>query len=257
MSKRVFSLIAISAAAAVTCVGHSASEEQALESQLQAIYRASTINVANGQILDRGSVLIIHKPGFAANPSNTAAFINIVKGGQVKHHKGSEFLAKMSSDTAPPVNVQVGDGFFITKLQVKKDEVTFHIRSCGACEPGAALDPNYVSAVITFQFDKGTLLSAQAADVHAAIAPFITTLEEEQGAAPAPQQGAVTQAPARAGAENGGGPPPVNITQGEDVQQVMNALGPPLSNATVGQKQVLTYSNLKITFLNGKVLDVQ
>jgi hypothetical protein len=41
------------------------------------------------------------------------------------------------------------------------------------------------------------------------------------------------------------------------IDQVKAALGDPVSIADTGTKPIYVYKNLKITFLNGKVSDVQ
>ena len=41
------------------------------------------------------------------------------------------------------------------------------------------------------------------------------------------------------------------------IDQVQQALGAPLKTVNLGAKQIYVYKDLKITFLNGKVSDVQ
>jgi hypothetical protein len=50
---------------------------------------------------------------------------------------------------------------------------------------------------------------------------------------------------------------PVNIEIGQTIDQVTAALGPPLHTATVGTKKIYSYKDMKITFKDGKVSDVQ
>jgi hypothetical protein len=59
---------------------------------------------------------------------------------------------------------------------------------------------------------------------------------------------------------NAGTPPPaeqVNIELGQTIDQVTAAMGQPLRKATVGTKTIYTYKDMKITFKDGKVADVQ
>ena len=59
---------------------------------------------------------------------------------------------------------------------------------------------------------------------------------------------------------NAGTPPPaeqVNIEVGQTIDQVTAAMGQPLRKATVGAKTIYTYKDMKITFKDGKVADVQ
>lgn len=243
-----FPFIALYFGAVVTCF--SAGNRQTLQDQLRNTYRVSKFKLGMTQLTERGSVLIVQRAGLTANPS-VLPFVNYIRNGQVKHGKMSDFFAGMSDESTAPAGVQVGDGFYLAKLQVKKDEIVFQIRGCGACEPGAPLDPNAPSAVVAFQFEKGYLASATPQQVHAVIAPFIVSADEPQ---PGPS------VPAEQIAQTSGAPPaaaPVTITGGEDMQQVIQVLGEPETRATVGSKEILTYTGVKITFVNGKVSDVQ
>jgi len=63
----------------------------------------------------------------------------------------------------------------------------------------------------------------------------------------------------RAEADAGVAPeaPPVNIEAGQTLAQVEAALGQPQKHLTVGQKTIYVYKDMKITFKEGKVTDVQ
>jgi hypothetical protein len=50
---------------------------------------------------------------------------------------------------------------------------------------------------------------------------------------------------------------PVTVTAGQTIEQVQAALGQPSQVVDLGVKKVYMYNNMKITFLNGKVKDVQ
>jgi hypothetical protein len=249
MRRLPFPLIALYFSAAVICFSHSTRNQQTLRDQLRNMYRVSKFNVGMTELAERGSVLIIQKAGLTATPPSALPFVNYIRSGQVKHGKVSDFFARMSNDSTAPAGIQVGDGFYLVKLLVKKDELVFQIRGCGACEPGAPLDPNGLSAVVAFQFDKGYVASATAQQVHTVVAQFIMSAEEAQPGPPAVDT-----------AQNPAAPPiaaPVTITGGEDIQQVIQVLGEPQTRATMGSKQILTYPGVKITFVNGKVSDVQ
>jgi hypothetical protein len=49
----------------------------------------------------------------------------------------------------------------------------------------------------------------------------------------------------------------LNITTGQTIEEVVGALGPPVRIATIGAKKIYMYKDMKVTFLNGKVTDVQ
>ena len=51
--------------------------------------------------------------------------------------------------------------------------------------------------------------------------------------------------------------PPVSISLGQSIQQVTGALGQPKSIVDLGAKKIYVYNDMKITFNDGKVADVQ
>jgi hypothetical protein len=51
--------------------------------------------------------------------------------------------------------------------------------------------------------------------------------------------------------------PSVNIDKGQTIDQVTAALGPPTKQFNVGAKKIYVYKDMKITFIDGKVSDVQ
>jgi hypothetical protein len=86
----------------------------------------------------------------------------------------------------------------------------------------------------------------------------------EQAAATPPNQPAA--APAAAAPE--APPPPIeapppppadptNIAEGQTIDEVVKAMGQPLHIANVGTKVIYSYKDLKVTFVNGKVKDIQ
>jgi hypothetical protein len=57
--------------------------------------------------------------------------------------------------------------------------------------------------------------------------------------------------------QQGPPPEPQQIEKGQTPDQVKAALGTPDKIVTLGAKQIYVYKDLKVTFLNGKVSDVQ
>ena len=76
--------------------------------------------------------------------------------------------------------------------------------------------------------------------------------EVAQEAAPG-APGAGTSAPSAAPATAA----PVTVSQGQTVAEVTAAMGPPKSEVNLGSKVIYVYPDMKITFKNGKVSDVQ
>ena len=51
--------------------------------------------------------------------------------------------------------------------------------------------------------------------------------------------------------------PPAEVTNGQTEDQVIAAYGQPLRKANVGTKTIYFYKDVKVTFQNGKVSDIQ
>jgi hypothetical protein len=76
---------------------------------------------------------------------------------------------------------------------------------------------------------------------------------------------AAAQEPAAAGAARAGGPnaappssaPPATLSLGQTTDEVTAILGPPKNIVDLGPKKIYVYSDMKVTFKNGKVADIQ
>jgi hypothetical protein len=80
-----------------------------------------------------------------------------------------------------------------------------------------------------------------------------------QPAAPAPPPAAPAAEAPPAPIEPPPPPPPdaPEVAEGQTIDQVVAALGQPLRKAKIGTKEIYTYKDLKVTFVNGKVKDIQ
>jgi len=63
--------------------------------------------------------------------------------------------------------------------------------------------------------------------------------------------------PSAAAPEAPAAPPPAELAMGQTYDQVKAILGVPKSIADVGPKKIYVYKDVKVTFLNGKVTDIQ
>jgi hypothetical protein len=50
---------------------------------------------------------------------------------------------------------------------------------------------------------------------------------------------------------------PVEVSEGQTIEQVVAAMGQPQKKAKIGTKEIYYYKDIKVTFVNGKVKDVQ
>jgi hypothetical protein len=107
-----------------------------------------------------------------------------------------------------------------------------------------------------FQFAKGYLAKASVPDVEDTIgqvfalggpASIAQPAQPEPQVQPQPQPEQPAPAPAQ----------PASIEKGQTIDQVVAILGQPEKRVDLGAKKIYVYKDLKITFVNGKVTDVQ
>ncbi len=176
----------------------------------------------------------------------------------------------------------VDEKVYLLKVDVKPNEVIFLIQSCGSCEPGG-IDPGHhpSQATVHMQFVKGFQTATDLKHVQASIGELLALPDsggdqnaqaqpQQQDAAPAGQPApAADPAPAAAPPAEPAqhfdpvAPPPpppadpVQISLGQTVDQVTAALGTPQKVVKAGTKEIYVFKDLKVTFVKGKVTDVE
>ncbi|HEY0701728.1 MAG TPA: hypothetical protein VGD60_03080 [Candidatus Acidoferrales bacterium] len=145
-------------------------------------------------------------------------------------------------------------------IHLKDEKVIVNFTECDSCNGG---DASSYKGSVAFQFPKGYIEggadAGQIADVISQVlAPPDPNADQgnqqqqggdqgQQQQQAAPQQ----QAPQQPAA------PPASIQLGQTVDQVTASFGPPEKIVNLGTKQIYVYKDLKVTFVNGKVTDVQ
>jgi hypothetical protein len=160
---------------------------------------------------------------------------------------------------------QVGDKVYPTKVEVNvaKDTVSLGIVACDTCNKTDP--PTYNKAQIVFQFPKGSLANANAGQVEDTIGQVLSISNDDaqQGGDQGQQQGGQQQGgQGQQQADQGNQQPqpqaePQSIEKGMTTDQVEAAMGKPEKIVNLGPKKIYVYKDLKVTFLNGKVFDVQ
>jgi hypothetical protein len=261
-------------------------------------------NADNTDIAITGSVLILQKKGFSAGAAaNKVPTQNTYQDGQIKAGAATTArrLGGLSRLGAVPglgslagvagvagsaagaagasrdfVN---GEKLYVTQISVdrSKDAVAFYLIS------DAYGDAGRYKGSLTFQFSKGTLGSADLAQVQPVIAQVFRIAPSDQNAA-TPQGG--QQAPAAPVAPAAYQPPLAPVAQaqpeaplalippppppppdpvvetksievGQTKDQVTAILGKPDKTFKAGTKEIYQYKDIKVTFVNGKMTDAQ
>jgi hypothetical protein len=158
-----------------------------------------------------------------------------------------------------------GDKVYPTKIDVnaEKDTVTMGIVACDTCNKTDP--PTYNKANIVFVFPKGSLGKASAGEVEDTIGQLLSISEDSQQQDQGGDQGqqGQDQQGGQQGAQQGGQQQqaqqaePQTIEKGQTTDQVQGSLGKPDKIVNLGAKQIWVYKDLKVTFVNGKVSDVQ
>jgi len=226
-----------------------------LGDQLKTQYKLAKMgsDSSGWSVVEAGTVLVIQKGGIRSYPPGDATLLpNTYKDGTM--HAPSALIKKFwnikglgqGSDNSRilPLETKV----YATKISVdaKNDKVTFNIIECDSCN-GVQQLSSYKSAVV-FQFPKNYLSKADVSQIKDVISLVLApdTGGQQQQAQTQQQQTPDQSAPA-----------PQTIQLGQSIDQVKAALGQPEKIVDLGQKQIYVYKDLKITFVNGKVADVQ
>lgn len=143
-------------------------------------------------------------------------------------------------------------------INLKAEKVAVNFTECDSCNGG---DASSYKGEVVFQFPKGYLEGADAGQVADLISqvlappdPNAPQQDQNQQAGGQQQQGGDQQ---QAQQPQQPAAPPASIQLGQTVDQVQAAFGPPEKIVNLGTKQIYVYKDLKVTFVNGKVTDVQ
>jgi hypothetical protein len=264
-------LIVFAAAMAALPAG---AQAPTLQEQLAAQYKLVKMGSDSSgySVVDEGTKLAIQKGGLMGVPySDTSVQSNKYENGTVKGpnavlSKGIGFGMKRFGKEQTTKLFAKGDKVFPSKIDVNldKDTVTMGIVACDTCNN---TDPKtYNKANVVFAFPKGTLAKASAGEVEDTIGQLLAISNDDaqqgdngnqQGGDQGGQQGGQqAAAPAQQPAVQDQ-PEPQSIEKGMTPEQVEAAMGKPDKKVNLGPKQIYVYKDLKVTFLNGKVSDVQ
>jgi hypothetical protein len=248
-----------------------------LQEQLAAQYKAVKMgsDTSGYSVVEKGTLLAIQKGGILAVPyTDQTVLASKYEGGTVHGPSGLAVTARKSlmghfsatqSQGQTTHLFQVGDKVYPMKLDVNvaKDTVTMEIVACDTCNKTDP--PTYNKANVVFQFPKGSLAAANAGSVEDTIGQLLSISDDTQQADQGgQQQGGQQQGGGdqgqQAAADNSQPQPqaePQSIEKGMTTDQVEAAMGKPEKIVNLGPKKIYVYKDLKVTFLNGKVFDVQ
>jgi hypothetical protein len=249
-----------------------------LEDQLKAQYTLVKMgeDSSGAAVVEQGTVLVVKKGGILGVPySDQSIFATHYENGAVHSpnpmaSKALGFgLGKLGRPAPTTQFFQKDVKVYASKLVVNlpKDQVVIGIVDCDSCNN---VDPKtFYKADVVFQFPHGTLANTNPSQVEDAISGLLAiddsaSNSNDQGN----NQGGGQQGGNDQGNNQGGGgggqaqqqappPDPVQIEKGQTIDQVKAAIGTPDKIINLGSKQIYVYKDIKVTFINGKVSDVQ
>jgi hypothetical protein len=271
-------------------------DKAGVEKKLIAQYTLTQPTADNTDIVIAGSVLVLQTSNLMMAPvTSTNFYQNTYKDGKITQNAAGKMtnalgrfsrLPGASAPAAPATRTYVrGEKMWVTKIEVKDDGVTFDLFT------DAVADVRY-KAALKFPWTKGIALTSDQVEKLVAEVFKVQPAEEtkdnappqqEQQAAPAaaPAPGRKRPAPAAApaaapppeappppAAEAAPPPippppppvdeaPPKTVKVGETKDNVVADFGQPDKIAKVGTKEIYFYKDFKVTFVGGKVTDIQ
>jgi hypothetical protein len=247
-----------------------------LQEKLAAQYKAVKMgsDTSGYSVIEEGTLLAIQKGGLLGVPySDKTSLTNKYEGGVVHGPNGlmvsgkKALLGHFSQTQSEGQTTKLfakGDKVYPTKIEVNvaKDTVTMGIVACDTCNKTDP--PTYNKTNVVFQFPKGSLANANAGAIEDTIGQLLSISDDsqQQDQAGGDQKGGDQQ---QGGDQQGGGQQaqqaapaePQTIEKGQTTDQVQGSLGKPDKIVNLGAKQIWVYKDLKVTFVNGKVSDVQ
>ncbi len=268
---RFISLAAVVALASLVANAQAPSLQEQLVAQYKLVKMGS--DTGGYSVVEEGTLLEIKKGGILGVPYSDQSILSTKYEGGTVHSpnsvlsKGIGFGMKKFGKEQTTHLIAVGDKVYPSKIDVNvaKDTVSMGIVECDKCNKTDP--PTYNKAQVVFQFPKGSLTKASAGEVEDTIGQLLAISENTQDSQGDQQQGGQDQGQQgqqgqgqqaqQQPAEQQPAPEPQTIEKGQTTDQVQAALGKPDKIVNLGTKQLYIYKDMKVTFINGKVTDVQ
>jgi hypothetical protein len=218
-----------------------------LKQALETAYPLTKATADNTEIVTAGAVLVLEKDNLQmCKVSLPIPTHNYYKNGEVTQGGLLGVLNKLGNaslgggaDATTTRKFVAGEKFWVTRIEVESDGVTFQFLS----DP--LQDVRY-HAMLKFPFPKGPIPPME--QVLASVAQVIKT--DGGDGAPAPeQQQAASDAAAPVATKT--------IALGQTKDQVLQSFGQPTKVVQLGVKEIDYYSDMKVTFTNNKVTNVE
>jgi len=210
-------------------------------------------------VVRAGDIFTVREGGLLGVPPDGLGCALTYKEGS--WHKVSGLCSTLVKDTSS--YFQPGMKVYVTKVDVnlKKEKVSLRLVACDECND--TYPPTYYKAELAVEFEKGYLETARPQAVREIIAQMIVRDSggrQQRHDEPAPIQ--PPPPPEERPLPPVAPPPPpaaepISIELGQTTEQVTASMGKPEKIVKLATKQIYYYKDLKVTFVNDKVTDVQ
>lgn len=210
-----------------------APDRQDLKTQLLELYEVTKTGRDELRVTSPGTVLVIQKEGITGNPSTEITeAMTVVENGEIGQKKG--FLAKMSAKKSTR-SFAIGERVYITRFFLGPEHVTVYITTVDTRDimvDGNTKQARY-NGEVRFMFPPKVLATSTGAEVKKVIDPVLA-VEAELASAEPP-----------------------TIELGQPPEAIEGILGKPVRIVKAADKIMWIYSDLKITFVDGKVSEIE
>jgi hypothetical protein len=259
-----FGLAAITLLASLTLAAQGDPKDLLLE-KLNEQFVPTKFTADKSGIVTAGVVVALKEDGLLMYPASLPmAPISVPKKGKLTQGFGDTFAVGMvdgpkvqgGAPAIPKKTLVTGEKIWVRVIEVDKDSIKVQV----VTDP---YDDGRYFGTIKFLIPKGTVptpedgvkmisevLDAQTAQDQGAQQTPAPAPAPVPSPAPAPMQ-AIAPPPPPADA------PPPTISLGQTMDQVTAGFGQPMKVANLGGKAIFYYKDMKVTFTNGKVSDVE
>ena len=234
-----------------------------LQKQLETKYAITKTTADKTDIVTAGSVLILEKDRLlmyatttGTPPQNTYKDGKLSAGAFAAHEKAQSFGTFIGHP--PPKSVTTryyvtGEKFWVTRIDTLTDGVVFTLFT------DAVNDVRYY-CTLKFVYPHGQTPSAD--QVLNMVGEVLKVQQDDsaqgdQQQAGNQQQGQDQGQQQQAAQEQAPAQPPPTIQLGQTEDEVVGMIGQPEKKIALGSKEIFVYKDIKVTFIGGKVADVQ
>jgi len=216
-----------------------------IRSAVESRYRLTTTDLL-GNVGEPGTVLVVRKEGIKGGMPSRLFRPNLVRGGEVTEAGGGNLPLRGDFDG----HLKPGDRLYLFGVRTGADFVELKLSTVRQfIFPGSGTrGPVPVQADVRLVYDGG--LAAVSVD---RVRDDIAALFTAEGVPADQGRGSAKDEPAKEGVERS----PATIRLGQTEAEVAAIFGPPDRTVLLGAKKVFLYGNVKVIFVDGKVVDAE